>query len=92
MNLNHSKKNIFLQIVDLMLDELHENLAEQNIELTMTNEVKKKLAELGYHPAFGARPLRRVIQEQLEDKIADFILEQPEAKKLAVTIEDDELR
>ena len=45
-----------LEIVDLMLKELNETLSEQQITLEVTNEVKEKLAELGYHPAFGARP------------------------------------
>ncbi|MEH7334821.1 ATP-dependent Clp protease ATP-binding subunit [Neobacillus drentensis] len=81
-----------LTIVDLMINELQETLKEQNMELTITTEVKEKLAELGYHPTFGARPLRRVIQEQLEDKIADYILEQPDAKKLMAVIEGEELR
>ncbi|WP_079508231.1 ATP-dependent Clp protease ATP-binding subunit [Mesobacillus jeotgali] len=80
-----------LQIVDLMLTELNVTLAEQNISLEVTDEVKVKLAELGYHPAFGARPLRRSIQEQLEDSIADFILEEPEAQQLIATIKNDQI-
>ncbi|MFJ8236163.1 ATP-dependent Clp protease ATP-binding subunit [Ureibacillus sp. NPDC094379] len=81
-----------LTIVDLMIDELKETLKEQNMELTITGEAKGKLAQLGYHPAFGARPLRRVIQEQLEDKIADFILEEPDVKLVNVILENDELK
>ncbi|MGG3466467.1 ATP-dependent Clp protease ATP-binding subunit [Neobacillus pocheonensis] len=81
-----------LTIVDLMIQELQETLKEQDMELTITTEAKEKLAELGYHPAFGARPLRRVIQEQLEDKIADYILEQPDAKNLTAGIESGELK
>ena len=70
---NSLEKEHILTIVDLMVNELQDTLKEQNIEFSITLEAKEKLAELGYHPAFGARPLRRVIQEQLEDKIADFI-------------------
>ena len=81
-----------MQIVDLMIHDLQETLKEQNIEFTITLEAKEKLAELGYHPAFGARPLRRVIQEQIEDKIADFILDQPEADYISAIIEDDHLK
>jgi ATP-dependent Clp protease ATP-binding subunit ClpE len=88
---NSLSKEHILYIVDLMINELQETLAEQNIKLTITKEAKEKLAELGYHPAFGARPLRRVIQEQLEDKITDFILEQPDAKYLNVNVEDHQL-
>jgi ATP-dependent Clp protease ATP-binding subunit ClpE len=81
-----------MQIVDLMILDLQETLKEQNIEFTITLEAKEKLAELGYHPAFGARPLRRVIQEQIEDKIADFILDQPKADHLSAVIEDGLLK
>jgi ATP-dependent Clp protease ATP-binding subunit ClpE len=85
-------KEHLLQIVDIMIFELKETLIEQKLELSITTEAKEKLAELGYHPAFGARPLRRVIQEHLEDKIADFILEQPNAVQLAVIIENGQLK
>lgn len=85
-------KEHIMQIVELMVTELQGTLKEQDIEFTITLEAKEKLAELGYHPAFGARPLRRVIQEHIEDKIADFILEQPEAYKLSAIIEDDHLK
>ena len=85
-------KEHILYIVDLMINELQDTLTEQSIHLTVTTEAKEKLAVLGYHPAFGARPLRRVIQEQLEDQIADFILDQPDVKNLAVVIDDDQLK
>jgi len=83
------EKESLLQIVDLMLEELKNTLKEQNISLDVSNEVKEKLAELGYHPAFGARPLRRSIQEKLEDSIADFILEKPDENELTAVIEND---
>ncbi|MBT2654150.1 ATP-dependent Clp protease ATP-binding subunit [Bacillus sp. ISL-18] len=88
---NALDKEHILSIVELMVQDLQETLTEQNIEFSITKETKEKLAELGYHPAFGARPLRRVIQEQLEDKIADFILEEPDAKKLVAVLENGEL-
>ncbi|GHH98395.1 ATP-dependent Clp protease ATP-binding subunit [Neobacillus kokaensis] len=89
---NQLDQDHILNIVDLMINDLMETLKEQNIQLAITGEAKEKLAELGYHPAFGARPLRRVIQEQLEDKIADFILDQPDAKNLTALVENDELK
>ncbi|WP_226087260.1 ATP-dependent Clp protease ATP-binding subunit [Mesobacillus sp. S13] len=85
------EKEHLLQIVNLMLTELKDVLSEQNIRLEVEAEVKEKLAELGYHPAFGARPLRRSIQEQLEDSIADFILEEPNATELKAVIENDDI-
>ncbi len=88
---NTLEKEHLLTIVDLLINELQQTLEEQKIELMISNEVKEKLAELGYHPAFGARPLRRVIQEKLEDKMADFILDQPEVAKLTAVLEDGEI-
>ncbi|QQZ08134.1 ATP-dependent Clp protease ATP-binding subunit [Heyndrickxia vini] len=82
-------KEHLLVIVDLMINELNDSLAEQHITLDVENVVKEKLAELGYHPAFGARPLRRVIQEQLEDRIADYILDHPDQKELVATLIDN---
>ncbi|WP_404294172.1 AAA family ATPase [Cytobacillus kochii] len=83
-------KEHLLIITDLLLEELNLILAQSNIHLSVTDEVKAKLAQLGYHPAFGARPLRRVIQEQLEDKIADKIIDEEEQSELtAVLVEDN---
>ncbi|AZU61333.1 ATP-dependent Clp protease ATP-binding subunit [Neobacillus mesonae] len=85
-------KEHILSIVNLMINELKDTLREQNIELMITDEAKEKLAKLGYHPAFGARPLRRVIQEELEDQIADFILDQPYTKNITAIVENGELK
>ncbi|MBM7704744.1 ATP-dependent Clp protease ATP-binding subunit [Metabacillus iocasae] len=73
---NHLDKQDLVKIVDLLLVDLQETLSEQQVSLVVSDEAKEKLAELGYHPAFGARPLRRVIQEQLEDRITDLLLEE----------------
>ncbi|MFS0861827.1 AAA family ATPase [Fredinandcohnia sp. 179-A 10B2 NHS] len=85
------EKEHLLQIVDLMLKELEATLQEQNITITVEEAAKQKLAELGYHPAFGARPLRRVIQEQLEDQITDVLLEDENKTTLVVTMENDKI-
>jgi ATP-dependent Clp protease ATP-binding subunit ClpE len=74
-----------------MLNELSATLSEQNLLLEVTPEAKEKLAQLGYHPAFGARPLRRVIQEHLEDKLADYILEDPETAELIAEMNNGEI-
>ncbi len=84
-------KSHLVKIVELMLNELQQSLTEQSIELTVSQEVKEKLTELGYHPAFGARPLRRVIQDQLEDKLADFIIDYSAATKLHAVIENEQI-
>lgn len=84
-------KEHILQIVDIMLDDLKELLKEQNVTIEITNEAKEKLADLGYHPAFGARPLRRVIQEQLEDQISDLLLDKGNVTEIKVAIEDNKI-
>lgn len=86
------QKEDLLQIVELMLQDLYATLNEQHLSINVTNEAKEKLAQLGYDPAFGARPLRRLIQEQLEDGIADFIFEQPEVKAFKAVVENDQLQ
>jgi ATP-dependent Clp protease ATP-binding subunit ClpE len=86
------QKEHMLQIVDLMLNEVKATLREQHIDLDVTQAAKEKLAELGYHPAFGARPLRRVIQEHVEDKIADVLLdENDQVKTIRIDIENNEI-
>ena len=62
------------QIVELMLSEVASNLIEKGVDLDVTDEAKDWLAEHGYDPQFGARPLRRVIQDSVEDRLSDSIL------------------
>lgn len=85
-------KDELLKIVDLMLAELNNQLAETNTSIDIPKDVKEKLVELGYQPEFGARPLRRTIQEHLEDKIADFKLDHPEVEHLVAYLENDEIK
>ena len=76
-----SKENL-LTIVDLMLDNVNQRLANNGIHLNVTEKVKEKLVDLGYDPKMGARPLRRTIQDHIEDAITDFYLENPNEKDL----------
>lgn len=76
-----SKDNL-LQIVNLMLDDVNQRLATNGIHLDVTEKVKEKLVDLGYDPKMGARPLRRTIQDHIEDAITDFYLENPSEKEL----------
>ena len=76
-----SKDNL-LQIVNLMLDDVNQRLATNDIHLDVTDKVKEKLVDLGYDPKMGARPLRRTIQDHIEDAITDFYLENPSEKDL----------
>ncbi|WP_251935413.1 ATP-dependent Clp protease ATP-binding subunit [Streptococcus sp. Marseille-Q0941] len=76
-----SKENL-LQIVDLMLNDVNKRLSSNNIHLDVTDKVKEKLVDLGYDPKMGARPLRRTIQDYIEDAITDYYLENPSEKEL----------
>ena len=84
-----SKENL-LQIVTLMLDEVNQRLAQNEIHLDVTEKVKEKLVDLGYDPKMGARPLRRTIQDHIEDAITDYYLEHPSEKQLKAVMTSNE--
>ena len=65
-----------------MLDDVNKRLASNNISLDVTDKVKEKLVDLGYDPKMGARPLRRTIQDYIEDALTDFYLDNPSEKEL----------
>lgn len=75
-------KDNLLQIVELMLADVNKRLSSNNIHLDVTDKVKEKLVDLGYDPKMGARPLRRTIQDYIEDAITDYYLENPSEKDL----------
>ncbi|QPS70477.1 ATP-dependent Clp protease ATP-binding subunit [Lactococcus garvieae] len=85
-----SKENL-LKIVDLMLDEVNAQISQNDIHLDVTQAAKEKLVDLGYDPKMGARPLRRTIQDNIEDAIADFYIEHPEYKELLADLVDDKI-
>ena len=70
----HLKQEEIRQIVDLMLKDLFKRLAEMELSVEVTDEVKDHLAKNGYSEAYGARPLRRLIQRKIEDMLAEEIL------------------
>lgn len=78
-------------IVKLMLVEVNNMLATQGLSLEVDTATTERLVELGYNPAMGARPLRRVIQEQIEDRVADFYLDHPEIKHLTAHVDNEEI-
>ena len=85
-----SKENL-LKIVDLMLAEVNAQIARNDIHLDVTQAVKEKLVDIGYDPKMGARPLRRTIQDYIEDAIADFYIEHPEHKMLTADVIDNQI-
>ncbi len=64
-----------LQVVDLLLDRTRRRLKAQDVDLEVTDGAKELLVNLGYQPAFGARPLRRTIQQELDNRISDLLLD-----------------
>ena len=87
----HLTKEDLLQIVDLMLAQVNQTLAKKDIHLEVSKEAKDLLMELGYDKAMGARPLRRVIEGQIRDKVTDFYLEHIDAKQLKADVVDGEI-
>ncbi|HIY93044.1 ATP-dependent Clp protease ATP-binding subunit [Companilactobacillus sp. HBUAS56275] len=89
---NSLTKDNLLNIVDLMLDDTNKMIADQGLSIHVTKDAKDKLVDLGYNPKMGARPLRRVIEEQIEDKVADYFLDHPKDKDLQASIVKGEIK
>ncbi|MEE9512630.1 MAG: NDP-hexose 4-ketoreductase, partial [Anaerolineales bacterium] len=81
------------QIVDLELAKVSKRLDEHEIKLLVTDEARAKLADLGYDPEMGARPLRRVIQNKVEDQLSDELLigRFAAGDEIVVDVEEDEI-
>ncbi|WP_134644815.1 AAA family ATPase [Weissella cibaria] len=86
---SHLTKDDLQQIVDLMLADVNHTLAKKDITLSVTPAAKDWLIEEGYDEAMGARPLRRVIEQQIRDKVTDFYLDHLDAKTLQADLVDD---
>lgn len=82
----HLGKEDLKAIVDLMLAQVNKTLAKKGIHLEVTEAAKEFLMEEGYDQAMGARPLRRVIESQIRDKVTDFYLDHIEAKNLEADV------
>ena len=83
-----TKENL-MKIVGLMINDVNQMLADRDLKISVPQDVEEKLVELGYNPKMGARPLRRVIQEQIEDQVADFVLEHNDSHQLAAKLDAD---
>ncbi|MDU1021993.1 MAG: ATP-dependent Clp protease ATP-binding subunit, partial [Lactobacillus paragasseri] len=80
-----------LKILDLYLAKMEKSLAKRNIKLHVTADAKKYLAKKGYDKEFGARPLRRVVEQDLETPAAKLIVSKPDTKEVKFTIDDKHL-
>ena len=85
---SHLSKQDLSKIVDLMLAEVNKTLAKKDIDLTVSDAAKEYMTEEGYDEVMGVRPLRRVVEQQIRDKVTDFHLDNLDAKHLEADMED----
>ena len=88
---NELTKPDLLKIVDLMLANTNNMVKDQGLYIDVTDAAKDKLVEDGFNPALGARPLRRIIQEEIEDNVADFKLDHTDSKNLKADVVDNKI-
>ncbi|WP_146620888.1 ATP-dependent Clp protease ATP-binding subunit [Enterococcus florum] len=82
-------KEGLMEIVSLMIDDVNNMLADQKLHVDVPDNVKEKLVDLGFDPSMGARPLRRTIQENIEDGIAEFYLDHPSIHDLKAKLDKE---
>ena len=85
---SHLTKENLSKIVDLMLAEVNQTLAKKDIDLVVSQAAKDYITEEGYDEVMGVRPLRRVVEQQIRDKVTDFHLDNLDAKHLEADMED----
>ncbi|MCE2072133.1 ATP-dependent Clp protease ATP-binding subunit [Streptococcus thermophilus] len=85
---SHLSKEDLSKIVDLMLVEVNKTLSKKGIDLAVSKAAKEYMTEEGYDEVMGARPLRRVVEQQIRDKVTDFHLDNLDAKHLEADMED----
>jgi len=88
---NPLSKEDLLKIVDLMIAKTNSMISDQGLHIDVTDAAKEKLVKEGYEPSLGARPLRRTIQEEIEDKVADFKLDHADVKNFIADLANDEI-
>lgn len=85
---SHLSKEDLSKIVDLMLVEVNQTLAKKDIDLSVSQAAKDYITEEGYDEVMGVRPLRRVVEQEIRDKVTDFHLDHLDAKHLEADMED----
>ncbi|VTY20792.1 AAA family ATPase [uncultured Streptococcus sp.] len=85
---SHLTKEDLSKIVDLMLAEVNQTLAKKNIDLAVSQVAKDYITEEGYDEVMGVRPLRRIVEQEIRDKVTDFHLDHLDAKHLEADMED----
>ena len=84
-------KDDLQKIVDLMIEDVNKTMAKKDMDVKVTPTAKKFLIDEGYDEAMGARPLRRVIEQQIRDKVTDYYLDHLDAKHLVAEMKDGKL-
>ncbi|CZT39576.1 AAA family ATPase [Streptococcus agalactiae] len=88
---SHLSKDDLSEIVDLMLDEVNQTIGKKGIDLVVDENVKSHLIDLGYDEAMGVRPLRRVIEQEIRDRITDYYLDHTDVKHLKANLQDGQI-
>ncbi|HGA2602385.1 TPA: AAA family ATPase [Streptococcus agalactiae] len=88
---SHLSKDDLNEIVDLMLDEVNQTIGKKGINLVVDENVKSHLIDLGYDEAMGVRPLRRVIEQEIRDRITDYYLDHTDVKHLKANLQDGQI-
>ncbi|HHI9508007.1 TPA: AAA family ATPase [Streptococcus agalactiae] len=88
---SHLSKDDLNEIVDLMLDEVNQTIGKKGIDLVVDENVKSHLIDLGYDEAMGVRPLRRVIEQEIRDRITDYYLDHTNVKHLKANLQDGQI-
>ena len=88
LQFSHLSKEDLSKIVDLMLVDVNKTLSKKEIDLAVSDAAKEYMTEEGYDEVMGVRPLRRVVEQQIRDKVTDFHLDNLDAKHLEADMED----
>ncbi|MDW4382442.1 ATP-dependent Clp protease ATP-binding subunit [Staphylococcus saprophyticus] len=87
----HLDKDALQDIVNLLLEDVQKTLDKKGITINVTQDVKDWLIDKGYDKEMGARPLRRVVEQEVRDKITDYYLDHTEVKHVDIVLENDEV-
>ncbi|MFC0015552.1 MULTISPECIES: AAA family ATPase [Allobacillus] len=87
----HLDKDALQDIVNLLLDDVQKTLDKKGITMDVTQDVKDWLIDKGYDEQMGARPLRRVVEQEVRDKITDYYLDHTDVKHVDIVLENDEV-
>ena len=91
LKFEHLGKDALQDIVNLLLEDVQKTLDKKGITMDVTQDVKDWLIDKGYDEQMGARPLRRVVEQEVRDKITDYYLDHTDVKHVDIVLENDEV-